>query len=91
MNLMHSSTASLLWESSATPTTGPDCRLLLFLAGVHSGEREAALERGEPFLLGADQSTLARRQNLAAVHRALRRRRQPPPRGPSCRADCAVD
>jgi hypothetical protein len=95
MNLMHSSTASLLWESSAT-TTGPDCRLLLFLAGVHSGEREAALEPEELFLLGVDQNamttlTLARRQNLAAVHRALLRRRQPPR---AClgrsRPDCAV-
>ena len=95
MNLMHSSTASLLWESSAT-ATGPDCRLLLFLAGVHSGEREAALEPEEPFLFGADQNavttlTFARRQNLAAVHRALLRRRQPP-RACLCRSrpDCAV-
>ena len=48
MNLMHSSTASLLWESSAT-TTGPD-----------SGEREAALEveLEEPLLLGADQNAV---------------------------------
>uniref|UniRef100_A0A8R7U072 Uncharacterized protein n=1 Tax=Triticum urartu TaxID=4572 RepID=A0A8R7U072_TRIUA len=59
MNLMHSSTASLLWESSAT-ATGPDCRLLLFLAGVYSGEREAALEveLEEPLLLGADQNAV---------------------------------
>ena len=91
----HSSTASLLWESSAT-TTGPDCCLLLFLAGVHSGEREAALEPGEPFLLRADRNavttlTLARQQNLAAVHRALLRRRQPPRVCPGrSRLDCAV-
>uniref|UniRef100_A0A0A9GEW2 Uncharacterized protein n=1 Tax=Arundo donax TaxID=35708 RepID=A0A0A9GEW2_ARUDO len=41
MNLMHSSTASLLCESS--PTTGAYCcRLLLFLAGVQSGEGAGA-------------------------------------------------
>jgi hypothetical protein len=39
MNLMHSSTASLLCESSTTTTGAAGCcRLLLFLAGVHSGE-----------------------------------------------------
>jgi hypothetical protein len=43
MNLMHSSTASLLWESSTTTGGANCCRLLLFRAGVHSGEAEAAL------------------------------------------------
>lgn len=55
MNLMHSSTASLLCESSAT--TGAECRLLLFLAGVQSGERDAALA-AEPFLVDADRNAL---------------------------------
>ena len=60
MNLMHSSTASLLCESS-TATGGADCcRLLLFRAGVQSGE--AAL--GDVRLLDADDrkaiTTLAR-------------------------------
>lgn len=64
MNLMHSSTASLLWDSSAT-TRVAECRMLLLLAGVHSREREAALEG--PFFVGADDQnamatlTLARR------------------------------
>jgi hypothetical protein len=41
MNLMHSSTASLLCESS-TATGGADCcRLLPCLAGVQSGEAAA--------------------------------------------------
>jgi hypothetical protein len=57
MNLMHSSTASLLWESSAT-TGAKECRLLLFLAGVQSGERDAAQLAG-PFLVDAGRNARA--------------------------------
>jgi hypothetical protein len=80
MNLMHSSTASLLCESSTT-TGGADCcccRLLLCLAGVQSGEAAAA------FLVADDEDrnaltmlTLTRLYKRAAVHRAVRSRREP--------------
>ena len=53
MNLMHSSTASLLCESSTT-TGGADCcrRLLLCLAGVQSGEAAVA---AAAFLVADDE------------------------------------
>lgn len=42
MNLMHSSTASLLCESSTTTGGADCCRLPLCLAGVQSGEATVA-------------------------------------------------